>query len=308
MKKFIITLAAVVLAASVASAQDMAQITEIYNNGAAALSNGEKASALESFKQALSLAEAIGDEGKDVVANCKNVIPTISLSMAKDLVKAGDYDSAVSSLKDVVELANKYEAADVAQEAENLIPQVVMTKAGKLLNSKDFAGAAEAYKAVLELQPTNGMAALRLGAALNSTGDIDGALAAFDIAKANGQEAQVNKQLSTIYLKQAAAALKAKNYAGAVEAAGKVNAIADNAQAYQIAGQASQLSGKNADAIAYFEKYLELSPNAKNAGQIYLTVGALYQQVKNNAKAKEFYTKAKEAGVPDAQKYIDACK
>ena len=40
------------------------------------------------------------------------------------------------------------------------------------------------------------------------------------------------------------------------------------------------------------EKYLEIAPNAGNAGQIAYTVGALYQTAKNNAKAKEYYQKA----------------
>ena len=46
-------------------------------------------------------------------------------------------------------------------------------------------------------------------------------------------------------------------------------------------------------------------PKAKNAGAIALTIGALYQGQKNNAKALEFYKKAQEAGV-DAKAYIDA--
>ena len=68
--------------------------------------------------------------------------------------------------------------------------------------------------------------------------------------------------------------------------------LVSNPQALQVAGQASQLGGKNTEAIKYFEQYLEAAPNAKNAGQIAYTVGALYQQAKNNAKAKEFFSKA----------------
>ena len=113
------------------------------------------------------------------------------------------------------------------------------------------------------------------------------------LAKDKGKEKDAVKQLCNIYTKQAAASLKGKKFAEAVEAAGKIIDLnPENAQAYQIAGQASQLAGKNADAISYFEKYLELAPTAKNAGQIAYTVGALYQSAKNNAKAKEYYQKA----------------
>ena len=146
--------------------------------------------------------------------------------------------------------------------------------------------------------------------ALNGAGKLDEAKAAFETAAANGQEATANKQLGNIYLKEAAAALKAKKYADAVTAAAKVNDYTENAQAWQIAGQASQLAGKNNDAIKYFEKYLEAAPTASNAGQIAFTLGALYQQAKNNAKAKEFYSKA--TGDPkygaEAKKMLDALK
>ena len=93
-------------------------------------------------------------------------------------------------------------------------------------------------------------------------------------------------------------------------AAAKVNDYTENAQAWQVAGQASQAAGKNADAIKYFEKYLEAAPTASNAGAIAFTVGALYQQAKNNAKAKEFYTKASSDARygAEAKKMLDALK
>ena len=146
---------------------------------------------------------------------------------------------------------------------------------------------------MIELEPENANAILRLGMALNGAGNTEEAISTFLLAKDKGKEKDAVKQLCNIYTKQAAASLKGKKFAEAVEAAGKIIDLnPENAQAYQIAGQASQLAGKNADAISYFEKYLELAPTAKNAGQIAYTVGALYQSAKNNAKAKEYYQKA----------------
>lgn len=310
MKKLIASVAALVVALGAAYAQDLAAATEMYNAGAEAVSAGDKEGALKSFEQALEIATALGEDGQEVVANCKNIIPNLILSMAKDLVKESKFDEAVTKLAEASAAADKYESAEVLSEANELIPQVKMSKAGNLLNAKDYAGAAAAYKEVLDADPTNGAAALRLGVALNGAGKLDEAKAAFETAAANGQEATANKQLGNIYLKEAAAALKAKKYADAVAAAVKVNDFTENAQAWQIAGQASQLGGKNNDAIKYFEKYLAAAPTASNAGAIAYTVGALYQQAKNNAKAKEFYTKA--ASDPkygaEAKKMLDALK
>ena len=309
MKKLIATIAAFTVALGAAFAQDLAAVTEVYNAGAEAVST-DKAAALKSFEEALKLAEALGDEGKEIVANCKNIIPNIRMSLAKDLVKESKFDEAVAALQEVEKVAEAYEAFDVADEAKTLVPQVKMSHAGNLLNGKDYDGAAAIYKEVLDADPANGNAALRLGVALNGAGKLEEAKAAFETAAANGQEATANKQIGNIYLKEAAAALKEKKYADAVAAAAKVNDYTENAKAWQIAGQASQAAGKNNDAIKYFEKYLEAAPTASNAGAIAFTVGALYQGAKNNAKAKEFYTKA--AGDPkygaEAKKMLDALK
>ena len=305
MKKLIATIAALTLALAAAWAQDLAAVTDLYNSGAEAVQT-DKAAALKTFEQALAQATALGEDGAEIVANCKSIIPNIKMSLAKDLVKASKFEDAIAALKDVQEVADKYEAFDVFDEAKTLIPQVKNSMAGTLLNNKEYDAAAAVYQELLADDPDNGTLALRLGVALNGAGKTEEAKAAFEKAAANGQAATANKQLGNLYLKDAAADLKAKNYAAAV----KVNDYTANAQAWQIAGQASQLAGKNNDAIKYFEQYLAAAPDASNAGSIAYTVGALYQQAKNNAKAREFYGKAvndPKYGA-EAKKMLDALK
>jgi tetratricopeptide (TPR) repeat protein len=309
MKKLIATLATLAVALGSAFAQDLAAVTELYNAGAESISIN-KESALKSFEEALKQAEALGEEGQEVVVNCKNIIPNLKLSIAKDLVKASQFDEAIEALKDVEKVAKEYGAEEVEVEAESLIPQIKMSKANGLYKAKDYDAAAAAFQEILDADPTNGNAAFYKGAALVGAGKNAEAIAAFEIAAANGQEANAHKQIGNIYLKDAANALKAKKYADAVAAAAKVNDYTENAQAWQIAGQASQAAGKNNDAIKYFEKYLEAAPTASNAGAIAYTVGALYQGAKNNAKAKEFYNKAlsdPKYGA-EAKKMLDALK
>ncbi len=307
MKRLFVTLAAAVLASSMVFAQDLNQAKELYNAAAEALNNDEKEAALASFEQALTVAESLGEDGQEVLDNCKKYIPTIKLAIAKDLIKAKDFAGALDKLNDAKASAEKFEAADDLEEINGLVPQVLLSQGNSLLQAKDFAGAAGLYQQILDADATNGMAALRLGQALAGAGDTAGAIAAYEQAAANGQEENAKKQLSNINLKAAAAALKEKKYADAVTSALKTCEYGDNAQAYQIAAQASQLSGKNNDAIKYFEKYLEVAPDAKNAGQIAYTLGALYQQAKNNGKAKEFYTKALKDPKfgPEAKKVLD---
>ena len=279
MKKIILTLASLALGAAVMSAQDLKAVSEIFNSGAESLNNGAKTEALASFQNALSQAAALGDEGKEVVDNCKNIIPNLTISIAKDLFKEDKIDETIEKAKEALAFAKEYEIAEEVEDASKVIGQFMFQKGNDALNAKDFAGAAEAYKAVLDADPANGTAALRLGMALAGAGDVTAAEEAFNIAAANGQEAAAKKQLGNIALKAAAAALKAKDYQGALDNAVKSAEINPSANAFKIAGNAAAQLKKYKEAVEYFGKYLNISPNASDAAQIKATVEALKKAI-----------------------------
>lgn len=292
MKKIILTLAAVILSAGMMSAQDMAQATETAQAANEALVAKDYATALTGFKEALTLAEACGEEGAELVGTCKGVIPTIVLSIAKNVIKEENYDEGLAQLAEAIKVAGEYGSDDVIEQATTLIPQVKKQKATSLYNAKDYAGAVAAFKEVLADDATDGASALRLAMALNNTGDKEGAVAAFEQAAANGQEANANKQLANIFLKDAQALLKENKFKEAIEACEKSNGYVESANAYKLAASAATKLKDNAKAINFYEKYLGVSPDAKDAGAIAFTLGALYQQASNKAKAIEFYEKA----------------
>ena len=289
MKKIFLLFTAAALSAGMVFAQDINQATDLYNNGAMELEMGNTAAALENMQNALAMAETLGDEGTDLVNNCKTYIPKLMISIAKGLIKDGNYDAASEYLTRTVETANLYEDAETAEDATELIPQVYLSKGNDLLQAKNFPEAEAAYKKVLELDATNGMAYFRLGQVLASQNKVAEAEAAYVQAAANGQEKNANKQLSTMFVKLAQAASKAKKHQETIEYAAKSNQYLENANAYRFAASASQQLGKNADCIANYEKYLELSPNAKDAAGVKFTIAALYQQGGDKAKAKEYY-------------------
>ena len=291
MKKIILTLAAVILSAGLISAQDMAQATEKAQNANEALVAKDYAKALEGFKEALTLAQACGDEGAELVGTCKSVIPSIVLTIAKNEIKDAKYDEGLAQLDEAIKVAEEYGNDDVIGEAATLIPQVKKQKALALYNAKDYAAAAEAYKAILAGDPEDGASALRLALALTNAGDKDGAIAAFKQAAEHGQAANANKQLANIYLKDAQQLLKDKKYKEAMAACEESNGFVESANAYKLAASAASQLKDNAKAIGFYEKYLELSPDAKDANGIITTIAVLYQQAGNKAKAIEYYTK-----------------
>ena len=282
--------AAVAMTAGIASAQDINSVTETYNNGAMELEMGNKEAALGYFQAALTAAEELGEEGMQIADNCKNTIPVLMNSIAKDYIKAEQFDAALEQLNKTIEAAGLYGNAEVAEDAKALINQTLMAKGNDMINNKDFAGAIEVYNQIMAAEPANAMAALRLGMAYGAAGNIEEAEKAYLVAAENGQDKNAYKQLSNLFVKKAAAVLKTKNYAQAVEFALKSNEYLENATAMKVAGTAASALQKNAEAIQYLEKYLELSPNAKDAAQMKYTIAATAQVMGDNAKAKEYYT------------------
>ena len=281
--------AAAAMTVSVAFAQDINAVTETYNNGAMELEMGNKEAALGYFQAALTEAEALGDAGIEIAENCKMTIPVVMISLANDLIEASEYDAATEWLTKAEEAATLYGDTEKAADAAAKKNQVLMKQAADLLKAKDYANAIVVYEQIMAIDPTNGRAALQMGQAYNASGNQEKAEEAFNVAAANGQEKQANKQLSNLYIKKASAALKAKKTQEAYDFAVKSNEYLENANAYKIAGQCSMTLGKTAEGLPLLEKYVELSPNAKDANQMRFNIAATAQKLGDKEKAKAYY-------------------
>ena len=272
-----------------AFAQDYNEAVDAFNAGAQALETN-KTEALANFRAALEKAQAIeGDEAAELVAKCKEAIPGVLMSIAKEKINEAAYDEALTVLAETQAVAAEYEAAAVVEEAKSLVPNVYMRKGSTLLKEKDFAGAAAALAEVTKLTPEDGKAFLLLGQAQMQSGSAD-AVASLEKANELG-ETQASKLLSTNFLKQGQALLKAGKSADAIAALEKSNSYAESANAYMLIASAYTKSGKSANAIEAYKKYLELAPNAKNTEDIIFTIAATAQKAGDKATAKEYYGK-----------------
>ena len=305
MKRLFAVVAALALAAGIASAQDFNAAVETFNNGAQTLESS-KADALTQFKSALAQFEACTeDEAADMVAQCKKIIPQTILSIAKEQINEANYDEAVATLKEAAAVAEGYGIEEIAADAKDLIPNAWSRKGAALLKAKDFVGAAAALKEVVALTPEDGQAFLLLGQALMQNNDLAGATEALEKAAEFGKADQANKLLGTAYLKEGQALLKANKNAEAIAALEKSNSYSESANAYKLLASAQTKAGKNKDAIASYKKYLEVSPNAKDAADIMFTIAATAQKAGDKATAKDYYKKltgsAKYAAQAEAQ-------
>ena len=291
MKRLFVTIAALALAGAVASAQDYNAGIEAFNAGATALETN-KTEALNSFMSALAQFQACEEEeAAEMVTKCKEIIPNTILSIAKEQINGAEYDAAVETLAKAEAVAKEYGNEDTAAEAAGLVPNVYMRKGSSLIKAKDFANAIPAFQKVVELTPEDGQAYLLLGQATMQTGNLDGAIDALKKANELGQEAKAGKLLSNCFLKKGQALFKAGKNADAIAALEESNTYVESANAYKLIAAAQTKSGKSADAINAYKKYLEVDPNAKDAVDVMFTIAATAQKAGDKATAKEYYQK-----------------
>lgn len=292
MKKFIVLVSAALLSMGIASAQDMEKATNLAKEANEALVNGDYNAAISSFKAAMEEAAQCAEEGAaDLLANCKKGYTMAHNALANALAKDGKLAEAIEQYKTVAKVAIENEEAEIAEKAQEKVLQLHQAIANAKMKAagaeKEAAAKAEAYKealshldALLENNSEDGKVMLQKGQVLNALGQKDAAIAAFEKAKELGQADSANKQLSTIYLKDANALNKAQKYKEAVAMALKSIECAPSANAYKIAGIASQKAGDIPAAVENLSKYLEVSPNAADAAQIKAAVEALKAQLK----------------------------
>ncbi|MCI1719892.1 MAG: tetratricopeptide repeat protein [Bacteroidales bacterium] len=251
---FLMTLALALFVSAGAFAQDMTAATEAFNKAKDAFTAGNETEAVTGFNEAMKLATAAGEEGKQMVSDCKDIIPKILLQAATKKLDAKDYAGALAGLEATVAKAKEYGGTETAESAGDLIPQITMMLGDNALNAKNFTEAVAKYKETLEYTPSDGNAYLRLGMAYAASGDEASAEDAFTKAKDNGQADAANKQLSTMYFNKLASAFQAKNYSAAVAAAEKVNSFGTNAQASLYGGMAAANMKSYAKAISLLKK------------------------------------------------------
>ena len=304
MKKIFLTVMVALCTMGIVAAQDLEKATEIYNNAAAAIENN-KAEAITLFEQALEMADTLGEEGSEIVAQCKGILPKLYISLGKDLVNEKNLDEAVVKFQKAIEVGEKYGEADVVAEAKGLIPQILMADANSKLNEKDFEGAVAGYQKVIDADPTNGQAHLRKGQSLAQLGKMDDAIKAFELASENGQEEQAAKQLSNIYVKKAVACQKAKDNKGALENAQKSTQYVDNANAQKIIGMSAMQLKQNKVAAEAFEAYLAMNPGAitKEPGIVYNLGTALIATGETEKACGYFQKIAQDAKYGEGARY-----
>ena len=309
MKKFLVVFAALGLAFS-AMAQDFNEAVQTFNDAAQAET---KAEALKLFKQAYTQFVACGEEeeAQAKVEELKDIIPAYSVAVAKESIGAKDYDAAIVALEAAAADCAEFGAEEKAAEVNDLFGFTYKASAKKALAAKDAATAFANLKKSVEYLPQDGEAQFLLGRLLLSSGKIDEAKAAFEIASANGREADVKKQLFNYYYNNGQKAQQAKKFAEAVEdykAALEINPEPEKAAIFFKMGISHGALGKKAEQNEALKKYCALDAAAAANDDILLTIAQNAVALKDAETAKEFYgklaTSKNEAYAKEAKNYL----
>ena len=256
MKKIFLVFATMMMSAFLAFAQDAETAASVYNTGVEAYGNGELEQALEAFKKAYTLAQDSADDA-DIVAQCKNLIPTIAYSLVVKNYNNSAYKDCVEQLPEVIATAKELGNDETAAKAENLLKEATYNYA-KELEDSDLALARETLHQLEEL------------------GDVD---------RAKSRLAHIAIKEATEAQKEAAAAKAdpAKKKA----AYEKMYGFAQEALSYEESAKAVKLLAASArglekwdEALEKYQKYLELSPDAKDAENIKKIITSLEAKVK----------------------------
>lgn len=289
MKKSFLIVLLTLLFVPATFAQDLESVTNLYNSGAVALNEGKKIEALKIFEDALSQAQTLGAEGMDIAMNCQGAIPTLYMSIGKEYGEKRDLTNAIKYLDLGIAKATEFQDEASIEEIKAIYPPLYMQEGSSKLNERKYPEAIACYKKVLEYNPNFAMAYLRMGMAASAIGDEATTVSSYEKAMELGQKNEASKRLSTYYLKKSVALLKAKKMTDAIAYAQKSAATMENAQAYNVCGKAALATKDNALATESFEKYLSLSPNAKDKSQAMYQLASAYMAMGKNAEACKYF-------------------
>ncbi|MDT3366620.1 MAG: hypothetical protein LIQ26_05045 [Bacteroidota bacterium] len=265
MKKFVLILAAALTSAAMAFAQDYNEVVDSYNKAAETLESGDLEAALASFQETYKLAQAIEEEDvTEIISVCKTQIPTLAYNLAVREYNNSNFKLAAEKALAAAELCEQFENAEKQAEA------LAIAADSKYYYAKDLEDT-DMEAAKVELK------------ALHEAGE----------ARATGRLGFLLSKEATDLQKEASAltdaAAKKEAFKKVYEVAKEAIGYEDSAAAEKTLATAARNIDKWDEAIAGYEKYLELKPEAKDVLSITNNLAMCYEKVGNKTKALELY-------------------
>jgi len=308
---FTVTLAAIlVFAFSNSNAQTKDDAGNAYN-AARTLSSTDKAGALKSMKEVISMCEKIGPDADEIKKMAVAVIPDWQYQIANDLLKEKKYDDAITAYEQTITCSEKYNDPEKKEKSIGQLSKLHFIKGQESLKADNADAAIASYNKAIEYDPEYTKAFFSLGAAYKNKNDFENMQKAMDKANELGIKtndtataAKAREAMATSFLSRANKSFSSKNYTQAIELANSSLKYDDsNAPAYLILTVSYNSQSKFDQALESAQKGLAIESRPEKQSDFYFQIGKAYEGKKDNANACSNYKKVTSGPNKPAAEY-----
>lgn len=295
------------------NAQTGTEAVDALKDGVAKSQAKDYLGAIKSFKQCISIYDALDESDNDNRATAETQIPNMQYKYAISLYKQKKYDESISAFGVLKEYSETYNDPKNLKKAKATIPKLYYAKGANLLKTKDYTGAIEALDKSIELNPKYPMAYVRKAQVYKAQNDeanfkiaINEAISTSTAKKDVKTEATAKKLASSFYLKAGVNAVKAEKYNDAEKYFNTLLEYKEGSSDiyYQLAVIYNKQS-KWDTAIESGNKALELftAEGTTKDAKIYYELGNSYYGKGDNAAACDAYSKANKGDYAESAAY-----
>jgi tetratricopeptide (TPR) repeat protein len=295
-------LAAVIVAFS-ATAQDVNQAADIFNQGNQAVKDNNYQLAIDKYQQAMDMAAQLGPDGEQIVAGAKTQIPSLYYKIGIADYKGKEIDKAIGEFEKAIESANEFNDPETAAKATDIIPKLYYSQGTSYYSAEKYNEALESFDKSAKLAPDYSRAYWGMALVYNKTDDTEKMKESFSkalvLAEAEGDTEMAQKirtNASKLLQSEGAKKLQAKDWPAALMCLNATTEFEpDNAETYYYIALANNGLKKYDDAIAATDKGLEVAAgeNADFKAKFYYEKGNALKAQGNNDAACEAYNNAK---------------
>ncbi|MEG1611982.1 MAG: hypothetical protein RRZ83_04430 [Alistipes sp.] len=267
MKKLLVSIVALMSVVSLA-AQDL---TEMYNNAAAAFGAKDYATAADAFAKVIE-AGAESADAAQIVATAKATLPKCYFQMGGKAVQSQNFEAALPNFVKSAELAELYGDNAQMMKSNAWVNKIYQAQGGAAFNDKNYTKAAEVFAKLYAANPDNTELAMNL------------AMSYSELAMVSDDMSQYEKGMD-IY--EHVAAMKDAQYAAAAAKATEMMTLYTNNMVAKM-----QKAGNTAGILAMVDAMLTKNPANAVAQKVRVQA---YSDKKDYAKVIELAGAAAEA-------------
>lgn len=292
------------------NAQTAAEAVDALKDGVSKSQAKDYVGAIESFKNCISIYDAIGETENENRATAVKQIPNMQYKYAFGLYKEKKYSESIEAFEKLAEYSETYNDPDNLKKAKGVIPQLYYFKGKDLAENNNYAEAIDNYKKAIELKSNYFEPYFRLAEIYSEQGNDalfeENVKKALEVSsKADNKEA-ANALAGKYYNNMAVKTLTAKDYDASLKYFNNLMEYkeADSDIYHQLAVIYNNQS-KWDNAIEAANKALELFQEAGTAkdAKIYYELGNSYYGKNDTAAACDAYSKAAKGDYEASAKY-----